>query len=185
MPRRLETSLDGVILVEPDPHGDERGFLVETYRAEVWRELGIVVEAFVQDNHSRSARGTLRGLHFQTLPGQAKLVRCVRGAIFDVAVDLRRESPTFGRWEGHELSDANHRQLFVPVGFAHGFLVLSEEADVVYKLSSYYDPETESGIAWDDPEVGVQWPVLDAEPQLSARDQAAPRLAEIAGELPF
>ncbi len=186
MPRRLETSLDGVILVEPDPHGDDRGFLVETYRADVWRELGIVVEAFVQDNHSRSARGTLRGLHFQTRPGQAKLVRCVRGAIFDVAVDLRRESPTFGRWEGHELSDSNHHQLFVPVGFAHGFLVLSEEADVVYKLSSYYDPETESGIAWDDPEVGVQWPVPgEAEPQLSARDQAAPRLAEIAGELPF
>jgi dTDP-4-dehydrorhamnose 3,5-epimerase len=110
----------------------------------------------------------------------------VRGAIFDVAVDLRRESPTFGRWEGHELSDSNHLQLFVPVGFAHGFLVVSEEADVTYKLSSYYDPETESGIAWDDSEIGVEWPLPDGtEPQLSARDQAAPRLAEVAGELPF
>ena len=186
MPRRLETSIDGLALVEPDPHGDERGFLVETFRADVWRELGVDVEAFVQDNHSRSARGTLRGLHFQTSPGQAKLVRCVRGSVFDVAVDLRRDSPTFGRWEGYELSDSNHHQFFVPVGFAHGFLVLSEEADVAYKLSSYYDPATESGIAWDDPEVGVEWPFpAGAEPQLSGRDEEAPSLTEVAAELPF
>ena len=145
-----------------------------------------MVEEFVQDNHSRSGRGTLRGLHFQTRPGQAKLVRCVRGSIFDVAVDLRRSSQTFGQWAGYELSDSNHHQLFVPIGFAHGFLVLSETADVVYKLSSYYDPETEFGIAWDDPEVGVEWPLPDgAELQLSGRDRQAPRLAEIAADLPW
>jgi len=184
MPRRLETALDGLVLVEPDPHGDERGFLVETYRADVWRGLGIDVEEFVQDNHSRSAQGTLRGLHFQTRPGQAKLVHCARGTVFDVAVDLRPGSRSFGRWEGHVLSDANHHQLFVPAGFAHGFLVTSEEADVAYKLSSYYDPETERGIAWDDPEVGVEWPLEGAEPQLSARDRSAPRLADLAADLP-
>jgi dTDP-4-dehydrorhamnose 3,5-epimerase len=184
--RRLETSLDGVALIEPEAHGDDRGFLVETYREDTWRELGIVVESFVQDNHSRSGRGTLRGLHFQTSPGQAKLVRCVRGAIFDVAVDIRSGSATFGRWEGYELNDQNHRQLFVPVGFAHGFLVLSETADVAYKLSSYYDPATESGIAWDDPEVAVEWPLPDGmEPQLSARDREAPPLSAVAAELPW
>lgn len=186
MVRRVDTCLEGLVLVEPEVHGDERGFLVETYRADVWSELGIVVEGFVQDNHSRSARGTLRGLHFQLAPGQAKLVRCSRGTVWDVAVDLRRESETFGQWEGHELSDSNHRQLFVPAGFAHGFVVLSEIADVVYKLSSYYDPETERGIAWDDPEVGVDWRLPDGvEPQLSGRDRGAPRLSEIADQLPW
>ena len=182
MPRRLETKLDGVILLEPEAHGDARGFMVETYRADTWAELGVGVE-FVQHNHSRSSRGTLRGLHFQTEPGQAKLVRCPRGKIFDVAVDLRRDSPTFGRWEGHELDDQRHRQLFVPVGFGHGFAVLSEEADVAYLLSSRYDPATESGIAWDDAEVGVEWPV--SEPLLSERDKSAPGLAEVRDSLPF
>jgi dTDP-4-dehydrorhamnose 3,5-epimerase len=182
MPRRLETKLDGVVLLEPEVHGDSRGFMVETYRTDTWAELGIGVE-FVQHNHSRSSQGTLRGLHFQTEPGQAKLVRCPRGKVFDVAVDLRRNSPTFGRWEGYELDDEKHRQLFVPVGFGHGFAVLSEEADVSYLLSSTYDPATESGIAWDDPEVGVEWPV--AEPLLSERDKSAPRLSEVAEDLPF
>jgi dTDP-4-dehydrorhamnose 3,5-epimerase len=182
MPRALETELDGVVLVEPEVFGDERGFLVETYSASGWRELGIEVE-FVQDNHSRSSGGILRGLHFQTSPGQAKLVRCVRGRIWDVAVDLRRQSPTYRRWEGYELDDALHRQLFVPVGFAHGFCVLSDEADVAYKLSSLYDPATEAGIAWDDPDVGVDWPLSD--PRLSDRDRNAPRLAEVADELPW
>jgi dTDP-4-dehydrorhamnose 3,5-epimerase len=182
MPRALETELDGVVLVEPEVFGDERGFLVETYSASGWRELGIEVE-FVQDNHSRSSGGILRGLHFQTSPGQAKLVRCVRGRIWDVAVDLRRQSPTYRRWEGYELDDALHRQLFVPVGFAHGFCVLSDEADVAYKLSSLYDPATEAGIAWDDPDVGVDWPLSD--PRLSDRDRNAPRLAELADELPW
>jgi dTDP-4-dehydrorhamnose 3,5-epimerase len=186
MVRALDSPIDGLVLVEPEAHGDDRGFLVETYRSDRWRELGIVVEEFVQDNHSRSGRGTLRGLHFQTRPGQAKLVRCVRGSIFDVAVDLRRRSPTYGRWAGYELSDTNHHQLFVPVGFAHGFLVLSETADVAYKLTSYYDPETESGIAWDDPAVGIDWPFPGGDaPQLSERDRSAPRLADVADGLPF
>ncbi len=178
----VETKLDGLVVVEPAVHGDERGFLVETFRDDAWRELGVDVD-FVQDNHSRSARNTLRGLHFQTAPGQAKLVRCLRGRVWDVAVDLRRDSSTYGRWEGYELDDETHRQLFVPVGFAHGFCVLSEIADVHYRLSSYYDPATEAGIAWDDPDVGVEWPV--AEPLLSERDRNAPRLAEIADQLPW
>lgn len=182
MTRSLDTNLEGLVLIEPEVHGDERGFLVETFRAEAWRELGVDAE-FVQDNHSRSGRGTLRGLHFQTSPGQAKLIRCLGGRIFDVGVDLRRDSPTYGRWEGHELDDVRHRQLFIPIGFAHGFCVLSETADVAYKLSSHYDPATEGGIAWDDPEIGVEWPIPD--PILSERDKRAPRLAEIADELPW
>jgi dTDP-4-dehydrorhamnose 3,5-epimerase len=182
MPRRLPTKLDGVVLLEPQVHGDERGFMVETYRRDVWAELGVDV-AFVQHNHSRSSKGTLRGLHFQTRPGQAKLVRCPRGTIFDVAVDLRRGSPTCGEWEGHVLDDETHRQLFVPAGFGHGFAVLSDVADVAYQLSSLYDPATESGIAWDDPDVGVEWPV--EAPLLSERDKAAPRLSEAADSLPF
>jgi dTDP-4-dehydrorhamnose 3,5-epimerase len=180
--RALPTSLDGVLLLEPAVHGDDRGFFVETFRANVWGELGIDVE-FVQDNHSRSRRGTLRGMHFQTDPGQAKLVRCARGQILDVVVDLRRDSDTFGRWDGHELDDANLRQLWVPVGFAHGFCVLSEEADVVYKCSSYYDPATEAGIAYDDPDVGIAWPNLEL--LVSERDRSAPRLADIAESLTF
>jgi dTDP-4-dehydrorhamnose 3,5-epimerase len=180
--RRLDTEIDGLVLIEAEAHGDERGFLLESFREDAWRELGVDVD-FVQENHSRSERGVLRGIHFQTEPGQAKLVRCARGAIWDVAVDLRRDSPTHRRWEGHELSDSNHRQLFVPAGFGHGFCVLSEVADVAYKLSSYYDPATEAGIAWDDPDVGVEWPVAD--PQVSERDRAAPRLAKVVGELPW
>jgi len=182
VPRRLDTGIDGLVLVEPEVHGDERGFLVETYREDAWRDLGVDAE-FVQDNHSRSGHGILRGLHFQLRPGQAKLVRCARGRIWDVAVDLRRDSPTYRRWEGHELDDVAHRQLYVPVGFAHGFCVLSDEADVAYKLSSRFDPDAEAGIAWDDPAIGVDWPL--PEPRLSERDRAAPRLAELAGELPW
>jgi len=180
--RVLPTSLDGVLLLEPAVHGDDRGFFVETFRANVWGELGIDIE-FVQDNHSRSRRGTLRGMHFQTDPGQAKLVRCARGQILDVVVDLRRDSNTFGRWDGHELDDANLRQLWVPVGFAHGFCVLSEEADVVYKCSSYYDPATEAGIAYDDPDVGIA--SRDLELLVSERDRSAPRLADVAESLTF
>ena len=182
MAKRIETRLDGLVLIEPDVYGDERGFLVETYRRDGWRDLGVDLD-FVQHNHSRSAQGTLRGLHFQTAPGQAKLVRCSQGRIFDVAVDLRRGSETFGEWEGHELDDHAHRQLLIPIGFGHGFCVLSEQADVDYQLSSYYDGQTEAGIAWDDPEVGIEWPV--DEPILSERDSSAPRLADVSGELPF
>jgi len=180
--RQLETKLAGLVLIEPEVHGDERGFLVETFREDLWRDLGVEV-AFVQHNHSRSTRGTLRGLHFQTDPGQAKLIRCTRGSIFDVVVDLRRNSPTYGRWEGQGLDDRRHRQLFVPVGFAHGFVVTSEVADVAYKLSSYYDPSREGGFAWDDPEVAIDWPITH--PVLSARDRTAPRFAEIAESLPW
>jgi dTDP-4-dehydrorhamnose 3,5-epimerase len=182
MAQRLPTKLDGVVLIEPQVHGDERGFMVESYSRDAWGKLGAEVE-FVQHNHSRSSRGTLRGIHFQTAPGQAKLVRCARGEIVDVAVDLRRGSPTYGKWEAHVLDDAAHRQLFVPVGFGHGFAVLSETADVCYQVSSYYDPATEAGIAWDDPGVGVEWGV--SEPLLSERDKAAPTLAEIADDLPW
>jgi dTDP-4-dehydrorhamnose 3,5-epimerase len=182
MPELLPTKLDGVVLLEPQVHGDERGFMVETYRRDSWAELGVEVE-FLQHNHSRSSKGTLRGLHFQTEPGQAKLVRCPRGRIFDVAVDLRRGSPTYGQWEGYELDDERHRQLFVPVGFGHGFAVLSDIADVAYQLSSLYNPATEAGIAWDDPDVAVKWPVDN--PLLSDRDKVAPALAEVADTLPF
>jgi dTDP-4-dehydrorhamnose 3,5-epimerase len=176
------TQLRGLVLIEPQVNRDERGFMGETFRLPDWRRLGVDPE-FVQESHSRSVRGTLRGLHFQTSPGQAKLVRCPRGRIWDVAVDLRRDSPTYGRWEAYELDDERHHQLFVPIGFAHGFCVLSEVADMSYLLSSVYDPATEAGIAWDDPEVGVDWPVSD--PLLSERDQAAPTLSEIADELPW
>jgi dTDP-4-dehydrorhamnose 3,5-epimerase len=182
VPARVPTKLEGLVLLEPVVHGDERGFMVETFSRDAWAELGVEVE-FVQHNHSRSRRGTLRGIHFQTRPGQAKLVRCARGEILDVAVDLRRGSPTYGQWEAHVLDDVSHRQLFLPVGFGHGFAVLSDVADVAYQVSSLYDPATESGIAWDDPDIGVDWRV--AEPLLSARDQQAPRLAEVGDQLPF
>lgn len=180
--RRLDTRIDGLVLVEPDVFPDSRGFFLETFRAAPYRELGVGVE-FVQDNHSRSQRGAIRAFHFQLHPGQAKLVRAVRGAVFDVAVDLRSDSATYGQHESFELSDSNHLQLFVPVGFAHGFCVTSEVADVVYKVSNYYDPDTERGIAFDDPDIGVRWPV--SEPLVSDRDRSSPRLREIADELPW
>lgn len=179
----LPTSIPDVKLIEPVVHGDERGFLLESYAQPKWGEMGIP-EAFVQENHSRSTtKGTLRGIHFQTSPGQGKLVRCLRGAIFDVAVDLRRDSPTYGKWEGQVLDDTTHRQLWVPAGFGHGFQVLSEIADVAYKLTSLYDPATEAGIAWDDPEIGIEWPLAD--PLLSERDKTTPLLSEIREELPW
>ena len=181
--RTLPTRLDGPLLLEPDVFGDHRGFFAETFRADAWAAAGVDV-SFVQDNHSRSKRGTLRGIHFQLSPGQAKLVRCARGAIYDVVVDLRRGSPTFGQWEGFELDDASMRQLFVPVGFGHGFCVTSEIADVAYKCSSYYEAATEAGIAYDDPDVGIAWPD-GVEPIVSERDATAPRLAELADTLPF
>jgi dTDP-4-dehydrorhamnose 3,5-epimerase len=182
MAARLPTKLEDLVLIEPVVHGDERGFMLESFSREAWREFGVEVD-FVQHNHSRSRQGTLRGIHFQTEPGQAKLVRCARGEILDVAVDLRRGSPAFGQWEAHVLDDVKHRQLFVPVGFGHGFAVLSDVADVVYQVSSYYDPATEAGIAWDDPDVAVDWQVAD--PLLSERDKSAPTLAEIRDDLPW
>ncbi len=180
--RKLETRLDGLVLVEPAVFPDARGFFLETYRRNDYRELGIDVE-FVQDNHSRSQRGAIRAFHFQLEPGQAKLVRAARGTVYDVAIDLRRDSPTYRRHEAFELSDSNQRQLFVPVGFAHGFCVTSDVADVTYKVTNYYDAASERGIAFDDPELGVEWPV--EEPLVSDRDRANPRLREIADELPW
>jgi dTDP-4-dehydrorhamnose 3,5-epimerase len=177
----LPTKLSGPRLLAPVVHGDERGFFLETYRRNVFAELGIV-DDFVQDNHSRSRQGIVRGMHFQ--PGQAKLIRCVRGSILDVIVDIRRGSPQFGQWESVVLDDSGHRQLYCPDGFAHGFCVLSEDADVTYKVSTYYDPHTESGFAFNDPDVAIQWPD-GMELIVSERDRAAPRLAERATELPF
>ncbi len=173
--RPLDTRLDGPVLIEPAVHGDARGFFCETYRKSALAEVGVHDE-FVQDNHSRSGRGVLRGMHFQ--PGQAKLVRCARGAILDVLVDIRPASPSFGSWEGFELDDEKHRQLYLPDGFAHGFCVVSEVADVVYKVSTYYDPAAESGFRFDDPEVGIEWP-SDVELEASARDREAPPLREL------
>ena len=170
------------MLVQPKVITDDRGFFFETYRRNEYAELGIEAE-FVQDNHSRSVRGTVRALHFQVEPGQAKLIRVARGAIYDVAVDLRRDSPTYGQHEAFELSDENAQQIFIPAGFAHGFCVTSAEADVAYKVSSYYERSTERGIAFDDPEIGIPWPV--DEPLVSGRDRSNPRLQEIAGELPW
>jgi dTDP-4-dehydrorhamnose 3,5-epimerase len=180
---QLQTRLEGPILLEPAIHGDPRGFFVETYRKNEYAKLGIE-EDFVQDNHSRSTRGVVRGIHFQLPPGQAKLVRVARGAIFDAVVDLRRGSPTYGQWEAHELSEENMRQLYVPIGFGHGFCVTSDVADVIYKVSGYYDPSIERGIAYDDPDVGVEWP-SDVELLVSERDATAPRLSEVADDLPF
>ncbi len=178
--------IDGLLMLEPDVHGDSRGFFVETYRRE-WNEQGAIPagEQFIQDNHSRSSRGVLRGMHFQIGAGVAKLVRCGRGRIFDVAVDLRAGSPTYGDWEGVQLDEESMHELYVPVGFAHGFCVISEVADVSYKQTRYYDAEVERGIAWDDPEIGIEWPLPAQELIVSERDAVAPRLSEIAGEVPF
>ena len=181
--RLLDTRLDGPKLIEPAVFRDERGFFCETFRASAFAELG-VNEPMVQDNHSRSARGVVRGMHFQIGRGVAKLVRCARGAILDVVVDLRRGSPTYGQWEAFELDDQNMRMAYCPIGFAHGFCVLSELADVIYKQSGYYAPETERGIRYDDPDVGIQWPA-DLAVTVSERDASAPLLREVADQLPF
>lgn len=170
-----ELKLPGVRLIRPRVFRDARGFFLETYHAPRYAAFGIDV-SFVQDNHSRSAQGTLRGLHYQSAPGQAKLVRVSVGRVYDVAVDIRPDSPTFGQWLAAELDAESHAQLFVPVGFAHGFCVLSEWAEVLYKVSSAYDPTTECSIRWDDAELGVKWPILA--PLLSERDQQASSFAD-------
>jgi dTDP-4-dehydrorhamnose 3,5-epimerase len=170
-----ETALPGVLLIEPKVFGDERGFFFESYHAGRYAEAGIPAR-FVQDNVSRSVRGTLRGLHFQEPHAQGKLVQVLAGAVYDVAVDIRRGSPHFGQWVAYELSAANKLQLWVPPGFAHGFCVISESADFMYKCTDLYNPSCERGIAWDDPTLGIPWPV--GQPILSAKDRAAPRLAD-------
>ena len=172
----IETQLAGVLIVEPKVFGDHRGFFLETFQLERYRDAGIGL-SFVQDNHSRSQRGVLRGLHFQRTRPQGKLVSVSRGAVYDVAVDINPDSPTCGQYVGVELNDENHRQLWVPPGYAHGFCVLSEVADFQYKCTDYYQPEDEGGLLWNDPDVGIPWPV--AEPQLSAKDQLNPRLRDL------
>ncbi|NGP53719.1 dTDP-4-dehydrorhamnose 3,5-epimerase [Thioalkalivibrio sp. XN8] len=175
------TRLPGVVVIEPKVHGDERGFFLETFSVERYREAAGIDLTFVQDNHSRSRRGVLRGLHAQKQHPQGKLVRCARGEVFDVAVDIDPASPTFGQWAGVTLSDTNHRQFWVPPGYAHGFVVLSEVADFEYKCTDYYHPEDEIGVRWDDPDVGIEWPL--AVPRLSAKDAALPTLKELAASL--
>jgi dTDP-4-dehydrorhamnose 3,5-epimerase len=179
--QKLPTKLRGPVLIAPTVHGDERGFFLEFYRRDRLSELGIA-DDFVQGNHSRSRRAIVRGMHYQ--PGQAKLVRCVRGEIFDVIVDIRFGSPQFGQWEGFALDDTRHHELYVPDGFAHGFCVLSDVADVTYQTSAYYSPEREGGFAFDDPAVAIQWP---DRPDLiaSERDRTAPTLAQLAPTLTF
>jgi dTDP-4-dehydrorhamnose 3,5-epimerase len=171
----VATPLPGVLLIEPRVFGDDRGFFLETFHSERYRSAGVPLP-FVQDNWSRSAKGTLRGLHFQEPRAQGKLVQVCRGAVFDVAADVRRGSPTFGKWFGCELSEENKRQLWIPPGFAHGFCVTSESADFLYKCTELYAPELERGVAWDDPDLAIAWPTR--EPMLSKRDAAAPRLKD-------
>jgi dTDP-4-dehydrorhamnose 3,5-epimerase len=174
--RRIDTALPGVCLLEPVVHGDARGFFMETYHEQQFAALGIS-DRFVQDNHSRSTRHVLRGLHYQLGRPQAKLVRVLRGEVFDVAVDVRRTSPTFGRWIGEILSEENRRALFIPAGYAHGFLVLSEIAEFSYKCSDFYAPAEERGVAWNDPDLAITWPLAGATPTLSAKDAAYGTLA--------
>ena len=167
----IRTPIDGLLVLEPRVFGDERGFFMESYNERTFRELTGLSPSFVQDNHSRSARGVLRGLHYQLRQPQGKLVRVVQGRVFDVALDIRRASPTFGKWYGVELSGENKRQFWVPAGFAHGFVVLSESADFLYKTTDFYAPEYERCIAWNDPTIGIDWHLGDIVPQLSAKDR--------------
>jgi dTDP-4-dehydrorhamnose 3,5-epimerase len=179
--RLVPAGIDGIVIIEPDVHRDGRGFFLETYHAERYRECGIA-GPFVQDNHSRSVSGTLRGLHLQVRHAQGKLIRVIEGEIFDVAVDVRRGSPTFGRWVGIDLTAESFSQIYVPPGFAHGFCVVSAAAQVEYKCTDVYDPESEIGIAWNDPALGISWPV--SEPLLSARDRHHPTLSDVLDRLP-
>lgn len=175
--RVTPTAIEGVLIIEPKVFGDERGFFMETFNQKAFDEAVGTPVRFVQDNHSRSMRGVLRGLHYQSSPhAQGKLVRVVHGAVFDVAVDIRRDSPTYGRWVGVELSAQSHRQMWIPAGLAHGFFVLTDQADFLYKTTDYYVPAAERSIRWDDPTLGIDWPLNGQPPVLSAKDAAAPTL---------
>jgi dTDP-4-dehydrorhamnose 3,5-epimerase len=174
----IETAIPDLLVLEPKVFGDARGFFLESWNERSFREATGVALPFVQDNHSRSARGVLRGLHYQLRQPQGKLVRVVRGSVFDVAVDLRRASPSFGQWHGVELSEDNHRQLWVPPGFGHGFLVTSESADFLYKTTDYYAPEHERCVRWDDPALAIAWPIEGLTPLLSEKDRQGRPLAE-------
>ncbi len=180
-------AIPDVVLIEPKVFGDARGFFFESFNQKAFNEATGTNHAFVQDNHSRSSRGVLRGLHYQIQQAQGKLVRVARGAVFDVAVDIRRSSPTFGQWVGAQLSADNQHQLWVPPGFAHGFVVLSESADFLYKTTDYYAPQHERSIAWNDPSIGISWPALaqGQQPLLSAKDSAAPLLASLGADALF
>jgi dTDP-4-dehydrorhamnose 3,5-epimerase len=169
--------LPGMLLIEPDVRGDERGFFLETFQAKRYLDAAGIAAPLVQDNHARSRRGVLRGLHFQRTRPQGKLVRVSRGRVFDVAADVDPKSPTFGQWVGTVLSDSDHRQIWIPPGYAHGYLVLSEVADFEYKCTDYYDPSTEAGVIWNDPDLHIDWPV--GNPTLSAKDRVLPTLAEL------
>ena len=174
----IKTAIPDLLIIEPRVFGDARGFFMESFNARSFRELTGLDVDFVQDNHSRSGRGVLRGLHYQLPQPQGKLVRVTAGRVFDVAVDVRKSSPTFGKWVGVELSGENHRQFWVPQGFAHGFVVLSETADFLYKTTDYYAPQFEHCIRWDDPALGIEWPLGDIEPQVSAKDAAGKSFAD-------
>jgi len=176
----IKTTLPGVVIIEPKVFGDERGFFLETFQKNRYLNLAGIDLDFVQDNHSRSARGVLRGLHFQKTKPQGKLVRVVTGEVYDVAVDINPESATYGKYEGVVLSENNKKQFWVPPGYAHGFLVLSEMADFEYKCTDYYDPNDEGSLLWNDPDIGIDWPIKT--PQLSNKDQAAPTLRELSSE---
>lgn len=180
-----QTDLAGVLIIKPKRFGDHRGFFTETYNRRVYAEIGVDME-FVQDNHSLSAKaGTVRGLHFQTPPhAQSKLVRCGRGAIFDFAVDIRKGSPTYGQWAGYKLSAENGMQLFIPTGFAHGFVTLEPDSEIIYKCSDYYTPEVEGALRWNDPAIGIKWP-LKGDAILSDKDAAAPNLADLDSQFVF
>ncbi|RVT46854.1 dTDP-4-dehydrorhamnose 3,5-epimerase [Rheinheimera sediminis] len=179
----IETGLQGCVVIEPKVFGDERGFFLETFSASRYAELAGIDLPFVQDNHSRSAKGVLRGLHFQKKRPQGKLVRVVRGEVFDVAVDIRPASASFGQWYGLILSEENKKQFWVPPGFAHGFVVLSDMADFEYKCTDYYDPSDEGSLSWNDPDLAIQWPELDLDFKLSAKDSAAGSLKALREEL--
>ena len=171
----IETALPGVLIIEPRVFGDARGFFLESWNQQSFTDAGLTLN-FVQDNHSHSGRGVLRGLHYQLENPQGKLVRVTQGAVYDVAVDIRRSSPHFGKWVGVELSADNHRMLWIPPGFAHGFLVMSDTADFLYKCTALYHPASDRSIRWDDPDVGIAWPDVGMAPQLSGKDAAAPHL---------
>ena len=171
-----KSDLEGVLLIQPAVHSDPRGRFFESFQKERYKEIGIE-EEFVQDNQSVSKKNTIRGLHYRAAPEQAKLVRVIKGEVFDVVVDIRKQSPTFGRWRGYTLSDSNYLQIYIPVGFAHGFCVLSETAEFLYKVSEYYSAEKEKGIMWNDPDIGINWPTSN--PVLSEKDKTNPALKDI------
>ena len=177
--KRINTPIEGLYIIEPRVFPDERGFFMESYNKRKFEEIGLTMD-FVQDNHSRSRRGVLRGLHFQLLHPQGKLVRVTRGEVFDVVVDIRKGSLTFGKWYGLILSEENKKMFYIPEGFAHGFLVLSDEADFLYKCTDYYYPDEDDGIIWNDPDIGIDWPLDGIEPILSEKDRKRPRLKELA-----